>query len=181
MVRKLVGAMIVAGAVAFSASAAQAQMPIHFGIGGGATVPIGDFKDAVNTGFNVQGSLGFGVPMVPLGLRLDVTYDRFGVKNAGGNLGVLGGQLNALYTLMPTPMVSPYITGGVGVYNAKYSSSDGFPADFNTSQTKFGWNAGAGLSFHLAGFSTFVEARYRSIMTEGQSSNMIPITVGVMF
>lgn len=48
-------------------------------------------------------------------------------------------------------------------------------------QTKFGLNAGAGLRFQLTGFSTFVEARWHTIFTEGNNTQMVPISVGITF
>jgi opacity protein-like surface antigen len=49
------------------------------------------------------------------------------------------------------------------------------------SQTKFGLNAGAGFRFQLTGFSTFVEARWHTIFTEGSNAQMVPISVGITF
>jgi hypothetical protein len=53
--------------------------------------------------------------------------------------------------------------------------------DDSNSQTKFGLNAGAGLRFQLTGFSTFIEARWHTIFTEGRNAQMVPITVGITF
>ena len=38
--------------------------------------------------------------------------------------------------------------------------------DVSQSDTKFGLNVGAGLSFNLSGFETFVETRFHSVFTE---------------
>ena len=47
--------------------------------------------------------------------------------------------------------------------------------------TKFGWNAGAGMSFALrSGMTLFVEARYNEIQTT-QKFEYVPITVGLKF
>jgi hypothetical protein len=53
--------------------------------------------------------------------------------------------------------------------------------DTENTQTKFGLNAGAGLRFQLTGFSTFIEARWHTIFTEGNNSQMVPISVGITF
>ncbi|HEU4586637.1 MAG TPA: hypothetical protein VFR95_12865, partial [Gemmatimonadaceae bacterium] len=53
--------------------------------------------------------------------------------------------------------------------------------DADKTQTKFGLNAGAGLRFQLTGFSTFVEARWHTIFTEGKNTQVIPISVGISF
>lgn len=54
-------------------------------------------------------------------------------------------------------------------------------SDNEDTQTKFGLNAGAGLRFQLTGFSTFVEARWHTIFTEGKNTQVIPISVGITF
>lgn len=51
----------------------------------------------------------------------------------------------------------------------------------SNSQTKFGLNGGAGFRFQLTGFSTFIEARWHTIFTEGSNAQMIPISVGFTF
>ncbi|HET7551202.1 MAG TPA: outer membrane beta-barrel protein [Gemmatimonadaceae bacterium] len=53
--------------------------------------------------------------------------------------------------------------------------------DSETTQTKFGLNAGAGLRFQLTGFSTFIEARWHTIFTEGSNAQIVPISVGITF
>jgi hypothetical protein len=55
-----------------------------------------------------------------------------------------------------------------------------FDDDSNT-RTKFGLNGGAGLRFQLTGFSTFIEARWHTIFTEGSNAQFVPITVGITF
>jgi len=76
--------------------------------------------------------------------------------------------------------IRPYVIGGMGVYRVKASASfEG--VDVSQSDTKFGLNAGGGLSFHLSGFETFVETRFNSIFTEGSKTNFMPFTFGFKF
>ena len=85
------------------------------------------------------------------------------------------GALNAIVRL-PTPMVSPYLIAGGGYYNLK-SYAEG-----SSSISKFGWDAGAGVGLPLThSVSTFVEAQYISVLTDGQHTNFVPVTLGVMF
>ena len=47
--------------------------------------------------------------------------------------------------------------------------------------TKFGWNAGAGVSFRLRGGTVlFVESRYNAVQTS-QTFEFVPINIGVKF
>ncbi len=50
---------------------------------------------------------------------------------------------------------------------------------FEESETDFGINGGAGFDFVAGSLSLFVEGRFHNVFTEGESSNFIPITVGV--
>jgi len=91
-----------------------------------------------------------------------------------------------------------YLVGGVGVYYAQLNIQ-GFANGYAcyplwygcyygngwgtaySDVTKFGWNAGAGMSFALRnGMTLFVEARYNAIQTS-QTLEYVPITVGVRF
>ncbi len=77
---------------------------------------------------------------------------------------------------MPTSSgISPYFIGGIGIYNFSIPNSS------LDSQSKFGWNAGAGINMPLSGFKTFIEARYHGVSTEGGTTAWIPISFGVMF
>jgi hypothetical protein len=72
--------------------------------------------------------------------------------------------------------VKPYLSGGLGMYNTKVEA---FGEE--DSATDVGLNGGVGLEFTLTGMSTFVEARYVHIFTEGEATQIIPITFGIMF
>ena len=64
----------------------------------------------------------------------------------------------------------PYVIGGAGLYNANRNLG-----------TKFGVNAGGGVTFRLAGIDAFTEARLHNVFTDGSSSRLIPISFGVNF
>ncbi len=97
------------------------------------------------------------------------------------------------------PGVYGYLIGGVGGYYTRisltsfgygyvcdpwwgfcyFASGDQVVAQHDV--TKFGWNAGAGVSFALrSGMNLFVEARYNQIQMP-QKFEYVPITVGVRF
>src|SRR4030095_6734958 len=75
-------------AIATSSAAAQMRMnqqgsgrPISFAFGGGASVPVGNYKDALKAGWNGQGSLIFNIPGVPVAFRADLHYNKFTFKH----------------------------------------------------------------------------------------------------
>lgn len=166
----------VAMTVVMGASAAEAQSPIRFGLAGGLSLPTGDDKNFLENGFHGQVMLGFGMMMLPVKLRADLSYHSFGGKDntlfSGEDARVISGALNAIVG-MGGIGVKPYLTGGLGVYNSKAGNFDG--------ETDFGINGGAGLEFGLTGMSTFLEVRYVNVFAEGESSAFIPITFGIMF
>ena len=159
-------------------AAAQVSSPFHFGVGGGVSLPQGDASDGFKTGFHGQAMVGLSVPMLPVGLRGDVVYHQLSGKDllAGTDLKVLGGGVNVMYDL-PGVMVKPYLSAGLGMYNAKVDAG----AAGSASETKVGFNGGAGIKFNLTGFNTLLEARYYSIQTSGSSTTFVPITFGIMF
>jgi hypothetical protein len=197
--KSVAGAMI-AGCFAFSAMAgAQGTSlikPISIGISGGVSIPMEDLSNGssdgfsgVNTGYNVTGSLGVGLPVLPFSLRGDVSYNGFGSKNAmfaegsGGfnaDVRVISVTANVVFPIklpVPTPVLEPYLIGGIGDYNVRFSPTAGGSA----SSSDFGFNLGAGVKVPLIVFDAFVEARYHHVNQSNGSLAFVPITVGVMF
>jgi hypothetical protein len=189
-------------ALALVAVPAQAQLgavnPISFGVAGGATVPLGDFADIVNPGFNVDGILTLRVPTLPVSFRAEVGYQRFGIKDEtlgtdlppgatlSGNAYAWQGVANVVYTFATrTALVRPYLIGGVGYYRLgeEYKATLG-----SESQTlkpdptnKFGVNGGVGLELPLGAFTGFAEARFHRIFTERTDTDLLPLRIGVRF
>ena len=106
----------------------------------------------------------------------------------GGNVNILSVNANVKWSLLPIPVVSPYLTGGIGL--AQLSSGDltvkyngasvgGFPKV--EGETKTAVNLGAGVDLKLGGVALFAEVRYTWILTEGGSTRYIPISVGITF
>jgi hypothetical protein len=159
------------------AQVSTAVKPVQFGIAAGAALPTSDLSDGANTGFNVTGTVGFNPQMIPLGVRVDGAYNRFGLKGGvDGNIAFTSVTGNLLYKI-PSAGVSPYLIGGAGWYHAS-ASVTGFGSG---SDDHFGWNLGGGISMPLSGFDTFIEARYNQVQGNGGSLKYIPITFGVMF
>src|SRR5690348_5127375 len=126
--------------------------PISFAFGGGASVPIGSYKDALKAGWNGQGSLIFNFAGLPLALRADLNYNKFTFKEnlpftPGGSTGpitttdeitqqMLGGLANITIPINLGP-VSPYITAGLAGFNIKTTLSNAVAGADDESETKF--------------------------------------------
>jgi hypothetical protein len=179
------GVMLAAGGAPLSAQVAVAS-PVRFGITGGATIPVSDFSDAAKTGWNAGVLLDVGLPLVPIGFRLDGLWHQFSDKDLpDGSViknRIIAGTADVVYTFNSLALTKFYAIGGIGVYNVRTELEGGIiPGSTSDTETKFGVNAGLGFRVQLTGFSTFVEARWHDVFTSGQSSQMIPITVGITF
>jgi opacity protein-like surface antigen len=181
---------------------AQAQMtddirPVQFGISAGLTMPMGDVGDAFESGFNVTGHVWYRPgTFANLSFRGDVGFDRFQAKDivlAGirskGTLTAIGGVANAVYSFPQTDasaLLRPYVLVGVGLYNTRQKvtltvGEGGGTEEAEDTDTNFGLQGGAGLQFNLSGFSTFAEAKFVNVFTDGSSARWVPISFGVRF
>jgi opacity protein-like surface antigen len=105
----------------------------------------------------------------------------------GGGLRILSVSANGKLNIAPIPLITPYVTGGVGLawltLDETKTSIAGvagrtFPSGSQGGKTTFNIGAGADISF---GVDLFVEARYVWILTDGAKSTYVPVTVGVTF
>lgn len=162
-------------------------------------------SDIYGTGFG--GGLHLDIDFLVLGVRVSADYISFSPDNDryrealsrltgsaasqfsvdGGQLSIISGNVNAKMSLLPLPVVSPYLTGGVGlaristdetkiVFNGTPSSA--YPSF--SSETKTAVNLGAGIDLKL-GITLFIEAKYTWIFTEGETSTYVPVTLGITF
>ena len=180
---------VVAAALIASASTAVAQgtttessRPFKFGGMLGATLPTGDFGDIAGTGYHF-GALGeYGRPAWPFAIRGELTYHRNDIDDIDGNVSVLSFVGNIAFPFGDAASTTrPYIIGGLGVHNVDISVEIPGEGDDSESETKFGVNFGGGITFDLAGFQTFVEARYHSVFTSGSNTTFIPLSFGFKF
>ncbi|HYW30459.1 MAG TPA: outer membrane beta-barrel protein [Gemmatimonas sp.] len=164
-------------------SAQESTRPVSFGVSGGLSLPVGDFGEGSDAGFNGTAHLMFKpASFTNLSLRADLGYDRFAVKNLDLNTRIISLSGNAIYAFPQTNpgIVRPYVLGGVGGYNAKVTGED-LDGDLDDASTNLGVQGGGGINFQLSGFATFIEAKYVNIFTEGNSTGFIPITFGIRF
>jgi len=211
--RSSIMGVVLATAAFTAASPAGAQMrmgsqgsgrPISFAFGGGASVPIGTYKDALKAGWNGQGSVIFTFAGFPLALRADLNYSKFTFKEdlpftPGGSTGtitttdditqqIFGGLANITIPINIGP-ISPYITAGLAGFNIKTTLSNAVSGAEDESDTKFAINGGAGLSMRLLGASAFIEAKINNVYTDKQfisnkelkALQFVPVTFGFVF
>lgn len=151
--------------------AAPLDAQVRFGVAGGPTFSL---EDGGGTDFHGLGTLAFGGSADrPVSFRVD------GMYQLGDGADVLSGTGNVVYSFSVSDETRfrPYLIGGGGVYN--FNPDD----DFIDSSTEFGINAGAGFTVPIGQGATrlFGEARFHNIFTEGESTNLLPVSIGVMF
>ncbi len=183
----IVSAVATAALAAAAGADAQAPRRASLGIAAGASVPVGDLADAYSTGYHVRGLVDIrGTPTSPLGFRIEAAYDKLGEKDDNSReYRTLSATGNLVLGIPTQSAISPYLIGGVGVYNTKAEIGDiDIPSDDDNEEettTDFGLNGGAGLKFALSGFSAFVEARYNWISRDPNAAQYIPIVFGITF
>jgi len=189
MTMRVVKLASLAGALALLPAIAGAQdaRSISFGVMGGLSLPMGNLGDAVESGYNITGNV-----LMPLSgklkLRADLGYDRFegrGVLNNLTNLNfsvlsVTGNVVFPIGTERAEGGIRPYLIGGGGLYRTS-SEQSLIGINRTVSSNDLGINVGGGFEFILSGFTTFAEARFVNVFSEGDSSNWIPITFGIRF
>jgi opacity protein-like surface antigen len=196
MKRMLKAAVALAAVGVLATGEAEAQA--KFMIGGGLAMPTGEFSSTedggyfAGNGFNALAGVTVGAPMMPFGVRVDGSFNRFGLAEEAGemdaNYQVLAGTANAVFSLPVPGLVQPYLLAGVGVYNSKLTGDD-VTEEFSNAETNFGINGGVGVNLSLGGLSLFGEARMHNVFIsertvgdvtiEAEDIRMIPVTVGL--
>jgi hypothetical protein len=176
--------VLVASALAADPARLRAQLSTHLSLSGGLAAPIGDLGRITDAGYNIAAALEFGAPLIPLGVRVEGGFNGFNYKStvaSSGNVRIASGTINAVLALGPTG-ASPYLIGGVGLYNRDESNVVIGPNA--GSKTVGGVNAGGGIRFPLGLLSTFIEARYHHMLgnaADNTNWHYVPITFGVSF
>ncbi|HEY6092846.1 MAG TPA: outer membrane beta-barrel protein [Gemmatimonadales bacterium] len=178
--KRIMTVLAVAGLCAAAAKPAMAQ-GTTLGIGVGITNPMSDWGDKNTIGDKMGFHLGvggsFALGTAPVRLRVEGTYTQTSHQTGvDGNTKLIGGMVSLVYPFATAGKIKPYILGGVGLYNNKFSANGA-----DTSKTGVGFGGGAGLRFPMASASVFVEARYLTMKAFDLTWAQLPVTVGLSF
>jgi hypothetical protein len=180
--KKIVAGAAVLAALIGTVSTARAQSTDgpQFGISGGLTLPIGSLGDGYGSGFNVQGHYNKKLGSIPAAFRADAglwtnsgkTVSIGGISGSNPSLTLFTVNGNLVYNFEGAKDATfvPYVIGGAGVYTGNRNFG-----------TNFGINAGGGITFKLAGFDAFTEARLHNVFGNGGSARLIPVSFGILF
>ena len=165
---------------------AQVSNPLKFTVFGGAALPSGDVSNDFKTGYTVGGAVDLRAPLMPLGLRGELSYSSLGAKDTGGleslKMTDFGGNLNGVWWLPSagTPLTA-YLTGGPTYAKISVKATDSGVSG-SVDDKRWGFNVGGGIDFALSGLSTRLDLRYRQISMEGGDKiKTVPITFGITF
>ena len=171
--------------VLFFAGFINAQSKMALGLNAGIALPMGDFADGYDMGFG--GNALFVYHVSP---NADVTL-------SAGYL-TWSGKDSSDFTFSSIPVMvggkylfgqgkfHPYINAELGVHFVTFDMPEyeifGETYGGSTSETYFGWGAGAGFLYQVGNnMDLDVNARYNSIAAEGGSSDYVSIMVGLLF
>jgi hypothetical protein len=173
MIRKLSAAALAGILICSPLSSSFAQ--IGLSVAGGLSAPVSDLGDVADIGYNIGVGIDIGGTRLPVGARFEGALNGFGLKGADEGFRIVSGTANAVVNFSQRAD-SPYLIGGLGIYNSKLGDFD--------SDNAAGINIGGGLRFPLGQLTTFVEARYHTTLSDDQRAGrlqFIPITFGVVF
>jgi hypothetical protein len=154
---------------------AQPTEGIRFGVGGGLTLPTGNYGDADKAGWHVLGLIQFPISRSPIHARFDAMYGQTSHKSGfgSGNTTLTGATGDLLYHLgNRASTVRPYVLGGLGFFNVDAGG---------TSKSKLAFGLGGGILFGIGTMHAFLEGRYVSVQTSGSSFSFLPVSLGLMF
>src|SRR3989442_321896 len=121
----------------------------RLGLGGGATIPVGTYKDSDKIGWHGMGLVQIGVPRSRVDIRVDGVYshtshDTTKVGVPSGTTKLYGGLASLVYNVGPKALMAPaYVLGGLRVHPLNQGLGGGLTRD----ATKFAFGGGGGGSF----------------------------------
>jgi len=196
MKRLGLAALAIVAAVTLFDAPAHAAGPLSLGLGGGFTMPVGDSKDALKNGFHLRGIAEAHLPMIPMGLRAALGYQKLDLKDLAAAAGYSNGQSSIVsglagftFSLISVGPVRPYVTASLGAFHVK-GEVDSSSTTITKSQTKFGIDGGVGVKLGMGGLKGFAEARVENLYTDQgwnpavsnlKTARFIPITFGIQF
>lgn len=177
-----------------------ARGAFYYGLAGGFSQPISDFRAGYTTGWNVTVPVGWDFAERPLGIRADASWDRLTGQASGArsvsDLSVFSFNGDAtvrhrVEALGPTGAV--YLLGGGGLHRIVARSArgdvagrnaNGFATSFSDAETRWGFNSGAGASLTVGELAVFIETRYiqfGSGSIAAGTARFLPMILGVTF
>lgn len=142
-------------------------------VGGGVTIPTGEFGDFADTGWLATGGFWFDLGDSGVAAGVEGFYGQNDHDTEGEKTNPYGAMGFLLYRVGSPERVGPYGFGGAGVIVHDFSS-----ATESSSDTNFGYEFGAGLDFP---FTTRVGAWLEARFMGSSETNFFGILAGLGF
>ena len=176
-----------------------------WGVFAGTTAPSGNIDRLYTKGFHGGGMLGWESGL--FGARLDASMSQVN-REQGRRAELVGTGTPLLFSAAASGKVRPLSFGGWALYGlaglnynryrriataASTSAATHCGAQFDGKggcytaaedtrwSDKFGFNAGAGVDFHIGSQDMFVEARWMALQTDGARTWFMPVSFGVRY
>lgn len=144
-------------------------------VGGGVTIPTGDFGDYADTGWLASAGFSFDIGEAGLSAGVEGFYGENKHSDVDGDkTNPYGAMGFLLYRAGNAESVGPYFYGGAGLLVHRFSPASGD----SESDTNFGYEAGAGLDFPFSdNVGAWVEGRFMG----ASDTNFFGIVAGLGF
>jgi opacity protein-like surface antigen len=184
------------------AGAATAQVSKNFNLyaGGGITFPttLSGLNENWKDGYHIMGGVGFSVLPKVQGLvklefhQLNLDWEELNYTDVSGNAfqSLLMGVEGRAGIGVPAVRLRPYVIAGFGIAKISYSEVEvpsgvaiptlPTPAGFFDNKSEFYYNLGVGVNYKMMPMlNVFIQLQTVRISTEGKTSSLFPLTVGV--
>lgn len=159
-----------------AAGTPAAQQRAELSLGGGITVPSGDFGNAAKTGWHGLGTITWFPAGDPLGVQATAFFGQNKFEGGGGKFQMFGALLEGRLDLRTESAFRPYVMAGGGVTDVEAKPTGGT----SVTRTKVAIDGGVGFGYvgtSKVGF--FVQARYVNVFDSGPDLTFIPVTAGI--
>ena len=182
--KRLICAVLVTTFFALSAPADSSAQTSIF-IGGGATIPTGDFSDfdgdgagtdGASTGWTATAGAQFAIGEGGFTVGPRVFYGSNSHETADQKTNLFGATALANYGFGEPDALNPFLWGEFGVMSHAFKS----PALDDTSTAAM-WSAGAGVGFPVGGVNAFIAAGYTAGLSDLSDTTLFGIYAGVNF
>jgi len=195
---RLIKASLLVAVLALATAPVAHAGDMTFGLGGGLAWPSGDFSDFAKMGWNGNVYGDYWVkPMVSIGVDVDGNFfsAKDDVKNGlkaafpaypdpKATADLIGGLVHVNYVFMGKEKVEPWVQGGLGFYNVKTKVEDSDPvlANFDNSESDFGYRLGAGADWKTSPTMKFgIDGKWTGVSTKDKSTNFFGVGLHLTF
>jgi hypothetical protein len=172
--------LALAGAFYAMAAAGGVSAQATIVLGGGLSLPTGDYNTYAKPGW--LGHAGVDFPVGDAGLSVGA-HGFFGSNNhdeavagvlAGDKTNLYGGVASVGYAIQTTSSLTPQIFGLAGIMTHAYKSTSG-----DDSQAAFAAGGGVGIGFPLGSIQGVIEGTYLSGFGKNKDTHIFGVDVGV--